>query len=1447
VRIRRLELYGFKSFCDRTAFTFGEGISCVVGPNGSGKSNVVDALKWVIGEQSARSLRGADMQDVIFAGSMDRKPVGFAEVQLTLCVDEGEPFPGEYAALREVQVGRRLHRSGASEYLINQVKCRRRDVVDLFLDTGIGTNLYSFIEQGRVDKVVSATPPERRELIDEAAGISRYKQRRAEARSRLEATVQQLDRAADVADEMARRLAVLEKQVVKAARFRRLRARVRQRETFLSLVKYRGLAADRRALQAALREGRAEEAAARRGLMRREEDLRSRREEVASVDEAAGVWRDELAEHDGRLRELASQQVLQEQRGKELVEQAAAAEQEAERARVEAVGLAEQLAHLRAEHQSTLAALAAREGSDGDRRRAVEVLETDAQAARRRRDDVRTVAEGHREALAGATARRVGLEERLAEVPELRHASTARLADLEAELAEVEHARDEATAAENLAATAVEVARAHEVDTAAALEEVEARSQAVRAAHEARVADAMRAVAAARERLQALEVDQAAARRARDRAHELALRQRRQGRDAAVREQQQRGRAWVDAVQRGWARRLDQAQAEGEGRLEALDASLREIEADARRAGEEAVAQAVAQGEQQIQGVLGPLKSAARGARRRRDELRDDRAEGQVRQASVEARVASLQARLAEGAASDKMAPPLVDALSPEAAEAALHALGRRASLPAFRDVEGIVAAQARLDEGASVEVFWDRASEPRVAALEVPTLIEALTHFDATGDAARVAGSSERVDADGTVTLARGQVASPAARRLAWRRELDEAEEALATLTEAQATLHRELEAAEESLVVADDALADAEREAERARRQVRREAEERASEQVRAAVEGAVEAREEASTSYRAQVEAMRDQQAAEVAEARAAREQVEAALRGAADEALSVWEREAQATREAAEKAAEVAHHEAAQAVSAALAAAEGVRAAPLDLPDASGPRARREAAREATAEATARASDARQGVALARSRAEALVAENERVVQEIARLDAREASLQADLEALDVRLLALRAEGEQHQLAVAEAESHYDASARVAQDAARDLASTLAEGSALIERSAGQEARLEELGARVDTVTRQVDEALARRDQAAARGNEAQQAAEQAEATRAEVQVQRDASFDRLERERERSAELKRGMAEAEADLVQLQERLRQATAAVAQRVEQSTTVRAEIDALRQRLDDRYQVSLPGLLDRLDRSGRLSLEVDEAVARGLTVGSREVEGVEVLVVRPAMLDDEGAGREALAELEADRGLLQRMGEVHLGAMEEYEELATRHTELATQREDLEGSVQRLRAAIAKMNRTCRERFRDAFDRVNEHFQESYPQLLGGGAARLALTDDEDLLETGVEIYVQPPGKRLQSLSLLSGGEKAMTAIALLIALFRVRPSPFCVLDEVDAPLDERNGGRFNGMLRDLAQASQFVVITHNRKTMECADTLYGVSMTTPGVSSLVSVAL
>jgi chromosome segregation protein len=207
----------------------------------------------------------------------------------------------------------------------------------------------------------------------------------------------------------------------------------------------------------------------------------------------------------------------------------------------------------------------------------------------------------------------------------------------------------------------------------------------------------------------------------------------------------------------------------------------------------------------------------------------------------------------------------------------------------------------------------------------------------------------------------------------------------------------------------------------------------------------------------------------------------------------------------------------------------------------------------------------------------------------------------------------------------------------------------------------------------------------------------------------------------------------------------------------------------------------------------------------------------------------------------------ELRRIRESLESLGPVHLGAIEEYEEVAERHRFLEEQKNDLELSIERLRTAIGRINRTSRQRFREAFDAIDAQFQQLFPKMFKGGRAHLQLTETEDVLDAGIEIHAQPPGKKLQTVILLSGGEKALTALALLMAVFSVRPAPFFLLDEVDAALDDANVGRFDALLHEMSRSAQFLVITHNKSSIESADRLFGVTMQTPGLSKLVRVDL
>src|SRR5512144_1746401 len=287
MRIKRLDMIGFKSFMDRTVVAFERGITGVVGPNGCGKSNVADAVRWVLGEQSARHLRGRSMEDVIFNGSESKPPLSLAEVMITFENDRPSELPAQYQGFSEISVGRRLFRSGESEYLVNKVPARLLDVNDLFMGSGVGRTAYSIIEQGRIGQIVSARAEDRRAIIEEAAGVTKYKKRREAAERKMEATQQNLTRVADIVQELGKQLETLNRQARKAEKYKALRAQIRELELRSAAARYLELTATRRAAEErhATLKGEEAEVAAR----------------LAELDGALDGDRALLAESEGRV------------------------------------------------------------------------------------------------------------------------------------------------------------------------------------------------------------------------------------------------------------------------------------------------------------------------------------------------------------------------------------------------------------------------------------------------------------------------------------------------------------------------------------------------------------------------------------------------------------------------------------------------------------------------------------------------------------------------------------------------------------------------------------------------------------------------------------------------------------------------------------------------------------------------------------------------------------------------------------------------------------------------------------------------------------------------------------------------------------------------------------------------------------------------------------------
>ncbi|MEN0061474.1 MAG: AAA family ATPase [Myxococcota bacterium] len=1386
MRIARLDLFGFKSFVDRTSIYFGQGISCVVGPNGSGKSNVVDALKWCLGEQSARSLRGSEMSDVIFAGSEDRRPVGFAEVQLTLRTErDEEPFPGDYAAMAEVQVGRRLHRTGASEYLINQNRVRRKDVVELLMDSGIGNNLYSFIEQGEIDKVITASPLERRRVIDEAAGIGRYKARRAEALVRLEATSTQLDRASDVVEEMHRRLVGLEEQVLRAAEYRRLATRIRHAELLLTLAKTFGLKAERRALREEDHDLRAALEEAEAKLVAQSRDMDERRTQAELVETNAGQLRDQLAELDARIREQEATRRLHEERREELVAQVAQAHDDVALAKNDATVAADEVTALEAEAQAVDGRLAT-VGTEVEARQAtVERAHSQAEAARA----AATQAEAELTAL---TESRQQLETTRASLVARREALVDRMARLDEARTTL---REEHTTALRLRDEAKERLSPHQGDRD----------------------DAAATVRAAQDQYDAALEDQASAERALADAQQ-AQQARFDAHQAEVRDVQERGRRWVAAaevherqriqqLEEGWRVRLVEAERASADARAAHVASVRKrFEDEAHHVVEQAEARTAA------------AKSARDLAVEAMDDARSeiDAIDGQIRTARAElaeeeARLVAIQARLAADSGLDE--PPLIERIPEGSKSAVLNRLGDRALAPFVTEPQRVLeAAAGRQGDDRLVLWFRPQGDLPPSATGRWETDLSQALRSDGP-----IAGPGFRIDVEGFVRLGPpedlGALADEAGRLTKACRGLRDVLEQLevdrdvaeATWTDASVTRNT----AERSWKHAQD-------EEGRARSTVRAqvaEAEREASEKVRASA--GTQGRERTLERDRA-IALARDQSEARLASMRTQAERIEAALldRPVIEDDAG-FEPLQQALASARERVrARLMERDAAQ--QAALERSRGWERAEAEFNAAE-----RDVVR-VSGELAKRDTESRE-----------LEAEHTRLREEEAQAD--KAWEQRSAEVAD-RLRQV----EERRVAVAhavEAESTARAAVGESEDVRTEIRTAQAALLARLEAARGQLERaaqtIERAEERSRTAAMAIEAAKTARDEASKQVDEASE--------------QRGAAFDAYETARARLRTERAALSEIEehqrSSMAQVK-RLGQRAEAIAERVRAAST---ELEVIHQRMADRYQIDVNELLQQLFVDRELELGVPDDVRDGVTIGERRIEPVEPIFIEPEDLEDEPRIVARVRDLERLRSRLAGFGAVNVAALQEYRELKHRYDEMEAQRLDLEESVRSIQAAITKLNQECRERFRDAFTAVNEHFQVAYPRLVGGGQARLALTDEADLLECGVDIFVQPPGKRLQNLQLLSGGEKAMTAIALLIALFRVKPSPFCVLDEVDAPLDEANGARFNEMLREMASQSQFLVVTHNRKTMECADTLFGVTMAKPGVSRLVSVQL
>jgi chromosome segregation protein len=1176
MRLDSVEIVGFKSFCDKQELSFRGGVTGIVGPNGCGKSNISDAISWVLGEQSVKSLRGVAMEDVIFAGSQSRQPLGMAEVNLKVSGLNGNSPDGQ----PECVVTRRLYRNGESEYLMNGEVCRLRDIHELFMDTGLGSKAYSIIEQGKIGLILSSKPADRRALIEEAAGITKYRARRRQTALKLEAAQQNLLRVNDIVHEVEKQLESLKRQAGRARRYRVLTGEMKAVEQVLFGRRFLELSERASALAARLHEESEREAAASLALETEEAQAEARR----------GVLYDgegRLEDARGRLNELTIAADRHQARTGYCRDQIAETEARATEARQEAADLESRVLPL-ARHVSA-------------RREEEERL-------RGERDQAGREAAAADAAVQDAAGRQ-------AEAEAAQDAAREAQVDLLGRLAALQNARESVTGN-------AERASADLLKLAAETEELERE----------------------RRRVKALRDDS----RARGEEAEASL-----ARLVAEREDAAGRAADAHAVALGLARQVEALQSERDGLLGRLS-SLEEIVAS-HSAFDEGVRALMARPEGlDVLGVVADFVET---------DPADERA--------VEGFVADvLQAVLVPDAEHARRGVRYLEA----------SGAGRGTFLPASSP--SAPDETARVREVAHAEGRSLLSGRIRVTGPDAPAIRAALPDavlVDSLEDALSLAA---RHPAVAFVTAAGEIVRGPLVvggravnGLLAPRREVREGRARLAEV---------------------DVALAEARR----------RHAEQVAASEAAAAEAGAVA--ERIHSSEKDLVAIRHDVAAAEEESARAERK----ARVLDTERRLAEQERGTAAVRLAE--------------IELALQAAEAERAlGSTGLVERAGAVAQ---ARAATEAAQARSADARSLLAALTERLAAAEAECRRLDEDVRDLAARIEAARGRAAEMDRRQEELRAE--------------------------------LRESERLIGETLGQRDRAQTEVAAAEDAVREVRNELEGREQSL------------------------------KERRRER-------------------ETLRDAL--------------SELEVARARTESD--------LDHLAR------ECHQAVGR------TAAEAASSLTEEDKARDEQ----ELAARIQELRDRLERMGPVNVLAVEQAQELEERDRFLTAQRQDLQDSIAEMEQAIRKIDRTSKERFKEAFTVINQHFGEIFKQLFGGGTAGLSLLDEEDLLESGIDVMAQPPGKRLQNVLLLSGGEKALAAISLLFAIFQYKPSPFCILDEVDAPLDDANIGRFVRMLEGLKEQTQFVLITHSRKTMEIADQLYGVTMEEPGVSKLVSVKL
>jgi chromosome segregation protein len=1232
---KRLELQGFKSFAHKTSIDLLPGVTVIVGPNGCGKSNIFDAIRWVLGETSAKSLRGERMDDVIFSGSGSVKATGMARVGLIL--DNAQrSLPIDFD---EVSIARRLFRTGESEYLLNKAVCRRRDITSLFLDTGIGTDSYSVMEQGKVDAIINSKPIERRYLFDEAAGIAKYKVRKDEALRKLERTDADLGRLAAVIDEVRRAANGLKRQASKAARHRKLSAELETIEMELLVRRHFELLLASASVEA-------EYAAWRETVERLEQELTAlEAQESESRAVADGVQ--------ATLESTQSQQFGLEREIADIEGRIALLDQRRETCRARQEDLRREIESIDEEMRRTEERSKQHEDDVAAQRAALDQLRAEFAARKARYDELKSTADDATRRTSSLRHEIVAMgRERLERENEGRIARAmldklseelgrgeAELALLEQQIEALAMERDERQSSLDEATQLLGALRSDLESTASALDSVEKRF----ATATANLEGARREAQECRSRHDALAEMQANFDGYYRGVREVMLR----AREGVL-------RGIVDVVTS-----LVQADAAHETAIEvALGSQAQDIVVETAEDADAAIR------------LLRETKTG-RATFLPLDLVEGRRADDALRRAAREPGVVGLACDLVRF--EERLRPAveylLGNVLVCETLDKAIE-LRRRGVRGRFVTLAGDLVSAHGAMTGGSVQAstLLHRTREIRELAAQLQTLARCEEELQEETARLREERASLRERYEKLQRLTNAQEVETGRSRS----DFAFIEQKLADKT-----------AARDALVGRRVAI-ESEMERHRASESAATEAVERLSERL-AQLEREAASAEEQATSRRRE-------------EAEAASEINDLAIQISTDE---------QRLSNARERLAEV----------------------------------RREQVR-LTSVRTARLEDIEQY----RQQDEEAASETATLRERLAAYHERRAELG--------RLITVETQR-------------------------RDTI----------------QLDLRKLGERVHVVQRDL--------------NEARNSLHEADLRRTEARAQREGLNQQAGERFNKSLD----------DLV--------ASVFASDRAADSADEAALIEALDEEPADESAETTPGT----------------ATPSEATMVRRAGEELTPEAALVALPDRDEAMRRA-HEL---REKIARLGPVNMEAISQYITERDRYEYLAKQQTDLLAAKQQLTDTIAEIDRTTTELFSSAFAEIRSNFREVFRRLFGGGRADLLLTSEDGILDSGIDIVAQPPGKNPQHISLLSGGERALTAIALLFAIFMRKPSPFCILDEIDAPLDDKNIERFKDLVREFTSTTQFIIITHNKQTMALANTIYGITMEEPGVSRVVSLRL